>query len=366
MTKKRRSSNLDPAKDSAERSLLSHNDVFADLANVAIFGARRLVRAEDLRDYAVDSFYVANGRFRAQRRDQAKLWTRDGEPTALICFEIQTRVDPNMSARCFGYDGANARGQIVERSGLLIPVITVVVYANAGAWTKNRTLFERFKFAEDCEAELKAACPDYKLNVLELGLLTDEELSRFQSEFYSIAEYFVCKRRKKRYVPKRIEIKHPDEFFTIMMLLTGDKRFAEYYGQDEEEPKTMDKFLDFLIRDDVEKGVREGVKKEMRARTRELREKAEQAAAKAEQAASKAEQAAAKAEQAAAKAEQAAAKAEQAAAKAEQAASKAEQAESKVGRAATVLHRMGMSDDLISRELGVDLAQVAAWLAPSK
>ena len=59
-------------KDMAEKTLEAHADVFADIANVLLFGGKRLVREEELEDAAARSVYKADGRLREQERDTVK------------------------------------------------------------------------------------------------------------------------------------------------------------------------------------------------------------------------------------------------------------------------------------------------------
>lgn len=58
-------------KDITEKILISYNDVFADIINVALFNGRQVISEEDLEDEASLSAYKADGKIHEQDRDVA-------------------------------------------------------------------------------------------------------------------------------------------------------------------------------------------------------------------------------------------------------------------------------------------------------
>ena len=67
--------------------------------------------------------------------------------------------------------------------------------------------------------------------------MTDEEISRFKSDFKVVANFFVNKRRNKDYVPNdTTEFDHVDEILKLLSAMTGDNRYEEILampGKDE-------------------------------------------------------------------------------------------------------------------------------------
>ena len=63
-----------PERDMTEKHLEGYNDVFADVVNVLLFGGKRRVKPEDLKDTRARTFYKADGKLHEQERDVSKLW----------------------------------------------------------------------------------------------------------------------------------------------------------------------------------------------------------------------------------------------------------------------------------------------------
>ena len=64
-------------KDSAEKLLEAHNDVFADIVNALLFGGEQIVKEDSLTDAQPFSSFKATGDTRLQERDVAKYWNED-------------------------------------------------------------------------------------------------------------------------------------------------------------------------------------------------------------------------------------------------------------------------------------------------
>lgn len=74
---------------------------------------------------------------------------------------------------------------------------------------------------------LREYISDYKINVFDIGAMTFQETSLFQSDFREIAEHFVKVRQGGEYIPSDRIITHVDEFLKLMKILTGDKRYNQ-------------------------------------------------------------------------------------------------------------------------------------------
>lgn len=57
--------------------------------------------------------------------------------------------------------------------------------------------------------------------------MTEDQVKLFRSDFRIVADYFVQKRKNKKYVPSRRTIKHVDAMLKFMSVMTGDERFLE-------------------------------------------------------------------------------------------------------------------------------------------
>ena len=137
--------------------------------------------------------------------------------------------------------------------------------------------------------DFKPFVNDYKINIVEVAYLSEEQIQKFQSDFRIVAEYFSQKRQYGKYEPKRIEIKHVDEILKLLGVMARDDRFPEVIeAMNEEKEKkgrvTMCEVLDEIenrgIQKGIQKGIRKGIQQE-RVHTEEQRLRAEEAEARA-------------------------------------------------------------------------------------
>ena len=250
-------------KDTVEKTLEAYNDVFVDIVNGFLFQGESVLKENSLSDAQPFSMYKADGKLHQMERDIAKYWNRRSGKRRKPCkssrriyfrvaclgIENQTDYDRDMPLRVIGYDGAAYRAELLADRKERYPVITLVLYFGEKRWGKNRSLYDVFPVPE----KLRPYVHDYGINVFEVAYLTDEQISWFHSDFRIAADYFAHKRTDPEYRPKDVQaIRHVDEFLKFMAVMTKDDRFTEDVEWEGSEPKTMDKFLDYV----EEKGVK--------------------------------------------------------------------------------------------------------------
>ncbi|MCQ2248382.1 MAG: Rpn family recombination-promoting nuclease/putative transposase [Treponema sp.] len=230
-------------KDIVEKTLESYNDVFADIVNGLLFNGEQIVKENELEAESENSMYKADGRLHEQERDVAKYW-RNGEiRIALYGLENQTAVDPDMPLRILSYDGAAYRNQLNQNCKTKrYPVITLVLYFGDGEWNKPKNLLECLDIPEN----LKLYVNDYKINLFEICKLSDEQISKFKSDFKIVADYFAKRRRVPGYRGTKDTIKHVDEFFKLMKVLTNDNKFESIYNENISNAEGGVNMCDFL------------------------------------------------------------------------------------------------------------------------
>lgn len=231
-------------KDITEKTLESYNDVFADIVNGLLFNGEQIIEEDELEAESEFSIYKADGKLHEQERDVAKYWKNGEIRIALFGFENQTSVDADMPLRILSYDGAAYRNQLNQgRKQKLHPVITLVLYFGDGEWNRSKTLLGCLNVPD----RLKPYVSDYKMNLFEISKLTDEQISAFRSDFKIIADYFAKRRKVPGYHGTKDTIRHVDEFFKLMKVLTNDNKFATVYNENisiEEGGVSMCDFLD--------------------------------------------------------------------------------------------------------------------------
>ena len=244
-------------KDITEKALVWHNDVFSDIVNNLLFDGEPVVKPAALQDTRSHLPYKSDSKeIRDQDRDNSKVWLEEETEIRLSYFGIEneTKAEDDEPFRVIGYDGAAYRDQIYyftdeegnrHKSTERYPVATLVLYMGyKERWNKAKTLYEGF--TRPVSERLKPYVSDYKINVFEIAYLTDEQVARFKSDFWIVADYFTQMRKDGNYVPSEKQLIHVREVLDLMRVLTGDDRFTEHVDEFEKskEAVTMCKVLD--------------------------------------------------------------------------------------------------------------------------
>lgn len=243
-------------KDISEKLLADYNDVFADILNVLLFNGEEMVDPDHLQDTKLRSQYKADdGKLHEQERDVSKLIVNENIKVVLAGLEHQTRIEPDMPLRCFNYDGAAYRSQLLNSDAKdRYAVATIILYFGEERWNENLRLKERIKVNEKWNPYVN----DYKIHVFEISYLSDEQIKMFKSDFGIVADFFVQRRKNKQYIPSQKTIRHVDEVLKFLSVFTNDERYKQVAESCQQEGgKTMTNMKDVL---DVveEKGVIKG------------------------------------------------------------------------------------------------------------
>ena len=108
--------------------------------------------------------------------------------------------------------------------------------------------------------------------------MSDEEISRFHSDFRIVADFIAHKRADPDYVSTdRTTFVHTDEILKLMSLLTDDDRYELTLNSEGGKPQNMCEMLDRVEARGVEKGRAEGMAKNCIRNTESLRAKKRQA-----------------------------------------------------------------------------------------
>lgn len=249
-------------KDITEKILEDYPDVFADIVNGLLFNGETVIKPEELEDTKLRSAYRAEGELHELERDVAKRWKKNGIRIACVGFENQTTPDSRMVLRVYGYDGAEYRVQCLKENKDKPPysVVTLVLYFGyEQRWIAPRTLYEAVNVPE----EFKPYVPDMKINVFEIAWLSDEQVSRFKSDFRIVADYFVQKRKTGTYEGSKDTIRHIYSVLQLLKVMEKDDRFEMVAKSNEREGgiRNMCDVIDRYIKEGEEKGIAIGFEK---------------------------------------------------------------------------------------------------------
>jgi len=250
-------------KDITEKQLFELEDVFADIVNVLLLDGKNVILPEELIPANKDSIYKdKNLKIHMQERDVAKLWIKGNVRLAFFGLENQTAIDYNMPLRIIAYDGAVYRAMLDEKNKsnfTLYPAITIILHFDyEHHWTGPRSLKECFK---DIPNGLQSFVSDYKINVFEIAWLPDETVSKFQSDFKYLADYYCQMRKNQKWQPMPGNAKHIKQLLDLFSVVTKDTRFIDMYHHAKGEMNDMSCVaLDYLAEEYTNKGIKQGIK----------------------------------------------------------------------------------------------------------
>ena len=220
-----------PNKDNSLKQFLELNTIFADVANNGLYLIRlhlweegylkekpeyeAIIAPEELMDANTKDYYNIEGESHHLDRDVAKFWEKGGCTIVLVGVENQTSMDPNMVIRSMVYDAVGYNRELrnemdlvrtlnrekaknqseekqqelegrIERAKKLYPVLTFVYYYGSEEhhfWHGAKTLKERLASDTGVHKTVLEAVNDYRLPLIEIWKLTDEQLLNFKSDF---------------------------------------------------------------------------------------------------------------------------------------------------------------------------------------
>lgn len=216
-------------KDTTQKRLEDFEDIFADISNVLLYDGEDVIKENELETVTVKDTYTVEQQIHEVERDVAKRWRHHSLHISLIGLENQTDTDYKMPLRVICYDGASYRAQLnAEESKKTYPVITLVLYMGTEKhWTAPKQLTDCFKYDE----RLSKFISNYKINVVELAWLSDEQIMKFKTEFRNFVELLRDTRlgRKPQYSP--IQLKHVHELLQLMRVMSGNDEYEQLLKQ---------------------------------------------------------------------------------------------------------------------------------------
>ena len=216
-------------KDTTQKRLEDYEDIFADISNVLLYDGEDVIKENELETVTAKDTYTVEQQIHEVERDVAKRWRHHSLHISLIGLENQTDPDYKMPLRVICYDGASYRAQLnAEESKKTYPVITLVLYMGTEKrWTAPKQLTDCFKYDD----RLSKFISNYKINVVELAWLIDEQIMKFKTEFRNFVELLRDTRlgRKPQYSP--IQLKHVHELFQLMRVMSGNDEYEQLLNQ---------------------------------------------------------------------------------------------------------------------------------------
>ena len=97
---------------------------------------------------------------------------------------------------------------------------------------------------------------DYRVHLYEIAFLGDDILKKFKSDFGIVADFFVQKRKNKRYRPKDTRrFTHVDAMLKFLAVMTGDRRYEVKVPPEQKGSLNMCEVLDRVEAEGIRKGI---------------------------------------------------------------------------------------------------------------
>lgn len=94
------------------------------------------------------------------------------------------------------------------------------------------------------------------MHLYEIAFLDDDILKKFKSDFGIVADFFVQKRKNKRYRPKDTRrFTHVDAMLKFLAVMTGDSRYEVKVPPEQKGSLNMCEVLDRVEAEGVRKGI---------------------------------------------------------------------------------------------------------------
>lgn len=206
--------------DVATKNYLKQPERFADLCNYVLFNGRQIIKPEELQEKDISelgTLYTPKGNVMVERlRDILKgcvVKTAKGITYLVIGIENQSDIHYAMPIKVLIQDALNYVAQAEKishkhrknrdvsgaeflsgfsKSDRLVPVITMVIYWNAGKWDGPRSLHEMF---EVNDKELLKYVQDYRINLIVPDEI--ENFDSFKTELGIVMDFLRCSDNKE-------------------------------------------------------------------------------------------------------------------------------------------------------------------------
>ena len=184
-------------KDIILKKVLSNNERFASIFNNYFFEGKNIVDPNSLKDGNVElEIKSLDGEYVNRIRDLIKEGTYkfdDSENNyVLLGIENQTSIDKYMPFRIMLYDSLIYDYQIMnfkknkkDAKIKLKPVITLVIYYGTKKWNHSFDIIDNL----DVDSNIKEYVSNYKIKVLSISELTDEELESYNKDIRQLFKY---------------------------------------------------------------------------------------------------------------------------------------------------------------------------------
>ncbi len=276
-------------KDITTKDLLSNCDVFADIANVNLFGGEQVISPEDLMAVPLESSYKdMDGKHHRLFRDTFMQVKKLGGCIAFIGFENQVDINRVMPVRDMGYtytsyakqvreivarnntEKHSAYTKVLHEEQKLMPIATFVLYFGEEEWKEPLSLMDILDIPEHEKEFWNGLIQDYQIHVIHMVGQSEDVRAKYRSDYGVIADYLAYYKDKNQledyWKHENRQLIHVEQVLDMLEAFSDDKRFRiikEQYieSNDKEERDTMCLLLDMCEERGMERGIERGIER---------------------------------------------------------------------------------------------------------
>lgn len=207
-------------KKTRKMQLEEYPEVFADIVNTLMFNGKNVVRAEELQTEDLPF----NRKRNKTEHQVTQVWRKEHIKFSYLAFENPVEFNRYIPIRTMGEVGNIYCNELdsAKNTSDLFQVINIVLYlGHEKHWQAPANLANCFRTPK----LLQPYTSDFKVNLFEIAWLEEDTVSKFQSDFRFIADYYVQARKNKFWEPMYGEASHINEVFEMLYDMTDDERF---------------------------------------------------------------------------------------------------------------------------------------------
>ncbi len=216
-------------KDTITKDYMRDPVVFADAFNQFLYHGRQVIKPENLVERDTAEMILPYGNLsqtepgasvpEQKYRDEMKLLMTDGNVAyCILGEENQSGIHYAMPVKNLAYDSMQLTRQVSDaarshkkekaakptaeeylsgfyKTDRLLPVITLTIYWGSEVWDAPLTLKEMYA---DVDEEILQYAPDYRVNLIAPGRMSEEEIRQFQSSLREVMLYLKYAAEKEK------------------------------------------------------------------------------------------------------------------------------------------------------------------------
>ncbi|MCI8672220.1 MAG: Rpn family recombination-promoting nuclease/putative transposase [Lachnospiraceae bacterium] len=239
--------------DISVKNFIKINSVFAQLFSQGVYNGMVRIDPDKLEELDTAAQEVVqsgdDGRLRGLERLRdvekiSKIFDGKAAFQVIMGVEGQTGVHYYMPVRCMELDAFSYSYQCrkiserakekkelrkyadgVPKGTKIVPVVTLVFYVGKEPWDGPMSVYDMLDIPDGMKAWMKYVAPNYRMNLIDVRHLKDEEIDRFEGDLKAFL--LLLKDRFDREKMKSVVAMHKETWYAVSKI-KNNKKYMEY------------------------------------------------------------------------------------------------------------------------------------------